>query len=649
MPYGHTAKILWVDLTAGRCRSAALDPDPDFIGGRGINQRRLFDLQPEGKDGLDPQSPILLSAGPLVGTLVPGACRLAVDFRNLVTGGVGSANLGGHFAAELKFAGFDQVVILGRSPRPVYLLITPEAVALRDATELWGLDTWETENRIRRLENDPRIKTLGIGPAGENGVRFACLIGDRGRAAGYGGSGAVFGAKRLKAVAVRGGLPITAAHPAALLDELVRFNREVMEKSDFVKVHRGGGTLAAYLLPGENRPHAVANMSGEFWDNAAIAKVDRGVFDRRYLVRRHACFACPVYCSAVYRVGDLVCEGIQANSWRAFASNLAITDPEMVMRLHAQANRNGMDGDHTSAVLAWAVECYQHGIIDGGDTGGLELRWGDGPAMARLMDQIVAGTGLGAVLAKGLDAAAAEIGRGSRRLAVTAHGNALMEAAMRSHKAWALGIVTSSKGGGHLRGAPAVEARRISPEQSRACFGIDDIQDPTAYADKGKLVAWYENYKGVVDMMGLCYLPSMWMELGLFTPAQIARFHHLVTGVDQEAAALMLAGARLQTLEHLFNVLHAGFGRRDARAPEKLVHIPVDRGPFAGQRLDPEGWERMLDDYYTARGYDPASGWPTMERLKALGLAEAGRRLTDAGVGLPSTAGAGMMEGAGCR
>ena len=168
MPHGHTAKILWVDLTAGRCRSAALDPDPDFIGGRGINQRRLFDLQPEGKDGLDPQSPILLSAGPLVGTLVPGACRLAVDFRNLVTGGVGSANLGGHFAAELKFAGFDQVVILGRSPRPVYLLITPEAVALRDATELWGLDTWETENRIRRLENDPRIKTLGIGPAGEN-------------------------------------------------------------------------------------------------------------------------------------------------------------------------------------------------------------------------------------------------------------------------------------------------------------------------------------------------------------------------------------------------------------------------------------------------------------------------------------------------
>jgi aldehyde:ferredoxin oxidoreductase len=384
-------------------------------------------------------------------------------------------------------------------------------------------------------------------------------------------------------------------------------------------------------------------MSGAFWDNASIAAVDRAVFDQRSLVRRHACFACPVYCSAVYRTGDRVCEGLQANSWRAFASNLRITDPEMVMRLHALANRYGLDGDHTSAVLAWAVECFQEGIIGRNDTGGMELNWGDGDPLIRLMGQIVEGTGLGAVLAKGLDAAAGEIGRDSRRLAITAHGNALMEAAMRSHKAWALGIVTSTKGGGHLRGAPAVEARRIPPEVSRACFGIGDIQDPTAYENKGQLVTWYENYKGVVDMTGLCYLPSMWMELGLFTPEQIARFHSLVTGGRLLAADLMQAGARLQTLEHLFNILHAGFGRKDVRVPEKLARIPVDRGPFAGQRLEPQGWERMLDDYYLAHGYDAASGWPTVERLEALGLTEAGRRLAAAGIDLPSAGGPAMM------
>jgi aldehyde:ferredoxin oxidoreductase len=377
-------------------------------------------------------------------------------------------------------------------------------------------------------------------------------------------------------------------------------------------------------------------MRAEFWNNAAIAKVDRAAFDGRYLVRRHACFACPIYCSAIYRVGELTCEGLQANSWRGFASNLGMADPEIVMRLHALTNLYGLDGDHTSAVLAWAVECFQEGLIDTRDTQGLSLNWGDGPGLLRLLEQIAHRTGLGAVLAKGLEAATREIGRGSERLAVVSHGNALMEAAMRSHKAWALGIVTSTKGGGHLRGAPAVEGQRIAPELSRAFFGIPDIQDPTAYAHKAALVTWYENYKGVVDMMGLCYLPSMWMELGLFTPADIARFHHLVTGRQRSADELLRTGARLQTLEHLFNLLHAGFGRRDARPPEKLVRIPVAEGPFKGERLHADHWEAMLDDYYRAHGYDPASGWPTRQRLAALGLEADGRRLAAAGITLPS-------------
>lgn len=648
MPHGHAGKILHVDLTAGRFRVERLEDDPEFIGGRGANQRRLFDLQRRGAPALDPDNPILLAAGPLVGTPVPGACRLAVDFRNLLTGGVGSANVGGHLAAELKFAGYDQVVIQGRAPRPVYLLITPDTVVLRDAAALRGQTTWETDNRIKRLEGDPRIKTLCIGPAGENLVRFACLIADRGRAAGYGGAGAVFGAKNLKAVAVRGGRPVTVAHPADLDAELRRFNREVMDRSRFVTIHRRGGTLAAYLLPGEKRPHAVGNMREEFWSDAAIARVDRTVLDGRYLVRRHACFACPVYCSAIYRVGELFCEGLQANSWRGFASNLRLGDPEAVMRLHALTNLFGLDGDHTSAVLAWAVECFQEGLIDARDTQGLALDWGDGPALTRLLEQIAHGVGLGAVLAQGLEAAARTIGRGSERLAVLSHGNALMEAAMRSHKGWALGIVTSTKGGGHLRGAPAVEAQRIPPEVSRSYFGIPDIQEPTAYAHKAALVTWYENYKGVVDMLGLCYLPSMWMELGLFTPDHMARFHHLVTGLPKDADALLHTGTRLQTLEHLFNLLHAGFDRRQARPPEKLVRFPVAEGPFQGERLDPDRWEAMLDEYYRWHGYDPASGRPTRERLEALGLQEAGRRLALEGIHLPRAGAPEGQEGGPC-
>jgi aldehyde:ferredoxin oxidoreductase len=636
MPGGRTGKICFIDLTDRTYRVVTTEPEPELIGGRGVNQRLLFDLQERGADESDARNPLILGAGPLVGTFIPGASRLAVDFRNRITGGVGSANLGGHFAAEMKFAGFDTIVIQGRSPRLVYLYLRDGAVFFRDAECLRGLDTWETETRVKFLEKEPRLKTLSIGAAGENKVQFACIIGDRGRAAGYGGSGAVFGTKNLKAVAVRGTGSITAVHPDALLTEVLRFNRETIEKSRFVRVHRKGGTLAAYLLPGEKRPHAVRNMSRGFWDNDAISAVDRATIDERYLVRRHACFACPVYCSSIYNVGGHLCEGLQANSWRAFASNLDITDPEMVMELHAMANRYGLDGDHTSAVLAWAVECFEKGLIDEGDTGGLTLSWSDGRSLLRLVEQIASRDGFGDVLAGGVAAAARQVGRGSEHLTVTAQGNALMEAAMRSHKAWALGIVTSTKGGGHLRGAPAVEAQGIPPEQSKVYFGIGDVQDPTAYENKAEMVTWYENYKGVIDMMGLCYLPSMWMELGLFTPRQVARFYHLVTGIHHSAEDMMREGARLQVLEHLFNILHAGLDRKDARAPEKLASIPVEEGPFKGQRLDEGRWEEMLDDYYRVHGYDVSSGRPTRERVQELNLASAVERLEFEGIRLPS-------------
>ncbi len=639
MPDGRTGKICFIDLTAGDYRIIRTGDEPDFIGGRGVNQRLLFDLQKPGSDDSDPENPVILGSGPLVGTFIPAASRLAVDFRNRITGGVGSANLGGHFAAEMKFAGFDHLVIQGRSRRLAYLYIKDGRVFFRDAEPLRGLDTWETESRIKQLEEEPHLKTLCIGSAGENEVSFACIIGDRGRAAGYGGSGAVLGSKNLKAVAVRGTGSITVAHPDDLLKEVFRYNRETIEKSRFVQVHRQGGTLAAYLGPGDRRPHAVRNMTRSFWNEEAISKVDRATIDERYLVRRHSCFACPVYCSAVYRAGKGLCEGLQANSWRAFASNLDITDPEMVMNLHSLANRHGLDGDHTSAVLAWAVECFESGLIDERDTGGMTLRWSDGRPLMRLIGQIASRTGFGEVLADGVTAAARRVGRGSERLTITAQGNALMEAAMRSHKAWALGIVTSTKGGGHLRGAPAVEAQHISQEQSQVYFGIGDVEDPTAYENKADLVMWYENYKGVVDMMGLCYLPSMWMELGLFTPQQIALFYRLATGSSRTAEDLMKEGARLQVLEHLFNLLHAGFGRRDARAPGKLASIPVEDGPFKGQCLDSVSWEKMLDDYYRIHGYDSASGWPTRERVHEAGLGSAAEKLETAGVILPSRGG----------
>ena len=206
MPHGRTGTTCFVDLTTESIRTVKSESAPDMIGGRGGNQRLLFDLQPEGSEAFDPQNPLILGAGPLVGTMVPGACRLAVDFRNLITGGVGSANLGGHFAAEMKYAGLDHIVIQGRARRPVYLYITDEGVSFRDAAPVWGLDTWDAENRIKRLENEPCLKTVCIGPG--RGKPGAFRLHHRRTGDGppvTAGSGAIFGAKNLKAIAVRGG------------------------------------------------------------------------------------------------------------------------------------------------------------------------------------------------------------------------------------------------------------------------------------------------------------------------------------------------------------------------------------------------------------------------------------------------------------
>jgi len=627
-------KILKIDLTQETYQIESTSVYSNLIGGRGINQRLLFDLVSPDTDPLDPENVIILGAGPLVGTLTPGASRLAVDFKNAVTGGIGSGNCGGHFAAEMRFAGLDHIVISGKSAQPVYLYITNEKVSFRSAQNLWGRNTWETENQIRCQEKEKALKTLCIGVAGENKVRFACLICDRGRAVGYGGGGAIFGEKNLKAIAIRGTQSVAVAHPKQFMKELEHFNKKIVANSRFVATHRRGGTLSAYLQAGENRPHAVRNMSRSFWPDACISKVSRQKIDERFMIRRQSCFACPVYCSAIYEVKGLKCEGFQANAWRAFASNLDITDAKAIMHLHALTNLHGLDGDHTSSVMAWSVECYQNGILSDKDTDGLKLEWGDGETMVRLLESIVHRVGFGDILARGLYEACRIVGQGSEKYALLSKKNALMEASMSSHKAWALGIITSTRGGSHLRGAPAVEAQKIAPALSRQLYDIEDIQDPCAYADKAKLVIWHEKYKGVIDMMGLCYLASMWMDVSLYQPDTVASFYNCITGEDTSGEDLMTAGDRLQNLETLFNILHAGFDRSDFRPPEKLTSIAVERGNFKGQKLSLPQWERMLDDYFNTRRWDKETGWPCLSVIEDLGLTDAAQILEKNGLRL---------------
>lgn len=634
MSFGWAGKILYINLTNETIHTESTKKYTFFIGGRGINQWLLFKLVDKDVEPLEPENVIILGSGPLVGTLVPGANRLAVDFKNVITGGVGSGNCGGQFAAEMKFAGYDNIIILGKAEKPIYLYIKNDEVYFRDCSNIWGKSTWEAENIIKKRENDKAIKTLTIGLGGENLVKFACLIGDRGRAVGYGGSGAIFGSKNLKAIAIRGTLPIKIAYPRKILEKVGQYNKNVIEKSKAVEVHRKGGTLLAYLLPGENRPHGVKNMSEEFWSNEDISMVTRDKFDNNYLKRRHSCFNCPVYCSGIYEINGLNCEGFQANSFRSFASNLDLKCPEKVLYSHTLANLYGLDGDHTSAAVAWAIECFENGILTKEDTDGLELRWGKGDSIIQLIKNIAYRKGFGDILAHGVYEASKIIGKGSGKYTVLVKKNSLMEAAMRSHKAWSLGIITSTKGGGHLRGAPGQEMQKIPPKLSKKLFNIDNIYDPTSYEHKAELVTWHENYKGIIDMMGICVLLSMWNDVSLYIPNEIAEFYNIITGEDISSDKLLKIGSKLQNLERVFNLLHAGFDRHDDMPPEELLKISVKEGPYKGEKLDIDKWNNMLDEYYISHKWDKETGWPTKERLLELELAEVIKNLEENGIHL---------------
>lgn len=351
-----------------------------------------------------------------------------------------------------------------------------------------------------------------------------------------------------------------------------------------------------------------------------------------FLRRRISCFGCPCPCSGIFEVDGMLCEGIQGNAMRGFGSNVDVANAKAVLYSNALVNSCGMDTDHTSAVAAWAIECFEEGIIDKKDTDGLELRFGDGACVSELITKIAHREGFGDILARGIHEASEIIGRGSRELAVMVKKTAIMEAAMRSHKGWALGIVTSTKGGGHLRGAPGLEFLKLPPHTTKRLLGVDNISDPTSYVNKPALVVWQEKYKGVIDMLGICALMSMWQDVTLFTPGDIAGLLNALTGQSYSPEELLTAGERLQNIERSFNVLHAGFGRADDMPPKKLCEIPVHAGVFEGERLDEDRWNQMLDEYYDLHSWDKVTGWPTKERLSALGLEKVILKLAENGI-----------------
>jgi aldehyde:ferredoxin oxidoreductase len=618
-------KILRVDLTSGTVWTEPTKKYAQkFLGGRGIDIWILYDEVKPWVTPLEPANRLIFGTGVLVGTLAPTATRHTIEAKSPMTGAVGSANSCGHFSPELKFAGYDHIVFQGRSRKPVYLWIDDDRVKILDASDIWGKTTWETDDLIKEELEDNQIQIACIGPAGENLVRSACVITNRARAAGRCGLGAVMGSKNLKAVAVRGTGFIEVAHPEKFM-ELVNEAWERMKVSKAANTRRAWGTYRTPALFNEQGSLPYRNFQDDFMDPGKIEKVDPEIYKREHEVRRIGYSACPMYCSHFYHVrqgpyAGLACEGFELNDALNWIGKFDIDYAPAIIKLHGLCNEYGLDEDNSSGAVAWAFECYQRGILTQKDTNGLKLEWGDYGVVAELLRKTAYREGIGDLLAEGSKRASEIIGKGSERFAIHIKGQDSIEG-MRAAKSWALGCVVSTRGGAHTRGANLAELwQDIPSEVLQKIWGIQKLEGPTSYENKEKLVVYYERLQAILDSLNICMFATHWFSVDLLGPEEMAKLYSAATGKEMNGEELMTMGERIHNIEKAFNVLHAGFSRKDDYPPHRFMEEPIRSGPMKGERLVREKWDEMLDRYYGLHAWDKRTGWQTRKCLEDLDL-----------------------------
>jgi len=627
---GLAGKILRVNLN----RKEVTTEDTEkyakrFIGGRAVNNLILINEVPLQTKWSDPENMLIFGAGCLDGTMTPGACRISVDTINVFNNGKGSANAGGYFGPELKFAGFDHVVITGRADKPVYLWLQDGDVEIRDASSIWGKTTFETEEILRRELADSNIEIASIGPAGENLVRGSCILIDCSKAAGGSGVGCVMGVKKLKAIAVRGHGAIKVAEPDRFM-KVVNAALQKIKDSPRTYIQRRGNIVGRFYPDSPMwNSHADMIRNGQlgYWPIEKRAKLigsELGV--PKYMRKMTAGFACPAGCIPYSRIDEGKYQGTQGrgywinSSWWALMSG--IDNPDASLRYHIQANQLGLDGDDSAAVIAWAFECYQRGLLIKEDTDGLELDWGNADAWLKLQEKLAYRQGIGDLLADGAKEAARNLGKNSEKFAITMKGQDSVDP-YRACKAWGFGVATSPVGGRHLRGA-ASESGVIGPKT-----GLQYSTDK--YENVPEAVFWEACAKEIEDITGICSYLGTYTGAFALEPFDYTQLINSAMGLNLIEDELMLIGRRGINLEKAFNTLHTDFDRKDDYPPTRYMEEPISSGPRAGFKCDREEWDKMLDRFYELHGWDKRTGLQTRSGLVKLGMEDIADRLEKAG------------------
>jgi len=622
--YGWAGKRLKVYLTEGKIVKEPMPDDLrlDYLGGRGVNSKCLYDELSPGIDPLGPENVLMVAVGPLNGTTAPGSARWTVTAKSTVTGGLGDGNGGGDFATELKFAGYDQIVFYGRSPRPVYLLVRDGDVQLRDAASLWGKTTGETDRMLKKDLGDEEVRVLSIGPAGENLVRLSKVFSNITRTGGKGGLGAVMGSKNLKAVAVRGTGTVKIARPR----EFLLASKHAYEKlmaSDYLKMFREQGTMHLIRLWGELRGLPTRNSQSGYFEG--WEKLTSEVFESQYAVKHRGCSACPISCSHYYRVaeGPYATHG-ESNEYGTtypLGPKCGVDDLAAILYMDTLCDQLGLDTHSTGGTISFAMHCWQEGLLTAGDTDGLDLTWGNAGAMIQLLPKIAYRQGFGNLLAEGSFIASQHI-KGSEVCLNTTKGmevSALYIGA-GTNLLLALGFATATRGADHLRGClPYVSSK--DARLLKALGGVEALHrvlsEPGSTEGKGIFLAVNEDVSALLNSLDVCHSVVGELARKALDADELAELVSLCTGVEMSGEYLMKVGERISNVEKAFNI-REGMGRKDDTLPGQFFFVEKET-QFGPTGMSEGKFQQMLDEYYQFRGWDH-EGVPTRQKLEELGL-----------------------------
>jgi aldehyde:ferredoxin oxidoreductase len=620
MAAGYMGKIGFIDLSTGEVQEERLDESMarDFIGGYGLGVRILFEKQKAGIDPLGPDNILGFTTGPLTGTPTPTGGRYMAVCKSPLTGGWGDANSGGFFGSGLKSAGWDSIFISGIAASPKYLLVTDNRIELKDASHLWGRDTVDTEDVLREELGDSRIRVASIGPASERLSLISGIVNDKGRIAARSGVGAVMGSKLLKAVVATGKQQVAVADKNRLSQLRQTFIKKFHEIQGFPQVLMDYGTcgITEGSVFGGVAPLKNWLLAGEqaFPD---VRKISDGNNVIKFQVKRYGCANCPIACGGIFSVseGPYPIAEVHKPEYETivgFGTMCMNADLLSIIKMNDMCNRSGLDTISAGTVMAFAMECFEHGIITKSDTDGIELTWGNSEGMIAMLERMIRREGIGDLLADGVKIAAKKIGRGAEQYAIHVGGQEPGFHNPLKFPGRGTGFVCDPTPGRHTAAGPMARidggTGAIGPYSELHFQDIERYE----YKSKGPMSAKFSCYWQVGACAGVCLFPVIF-----FGNYPLVDFLNAVNGWDMDLSEALETGARIQTLRQCFNI-REGIRASDIKLPNRLIGIPpMTDGPVKEITIDIKS---LTFEYFKAMGWNPNNRHPEDSTLKRLGL-----------------------------